>query len=181
MIQPSPMFALGRPKFADPVIERIQHAKGDLAAWQALLATGPAAQTLSLVGGSFAVAIPRADGSLLLAVDRFAIETLCYRLVDGQLHCNARADTLADAGAEIDPQAIFDYLYFHAIPSPRTIYKGVFRLPPGHCVSLKGGRAEVLPYWTPRFDPAPAPSFAALRDQFMGLARQAVQRQLDGS
>ena len=28
----------------------------------------------------------------------------------------------------IDPQAIFDYLYFHSIPSPRTIYRNVFRM-----------------------------------------------------
>ena len=181
MIQTVPMFALGRPEFDDPVIRRIQLVQGDLAAWQTLLAAGPPAAALSQVGGSFALAIARADGSLLLAVDRFAIETLCYCVQDGNLRCAARADALAAAGAEIDPQAIFDYLYFHAIPSPRTIYKGVLRLPPGQYMVLVGGRPEVLSYWTPHFEPALAPSFPALRDQFMGLARQAVKRQLDGS
>jgi hypothetical protein len=34
------------------------------------------------------------------------------------------ADELAEARPGIDPQAIFDYLYFHCIPSPRTIFAG---------------------------------------------------------
>ena len=176
-----PMLLLGRPEFEDSAIAQIQRTQGDLAAWHALLATGPAAQALCRVGGSFALALTLADGRQVLAVDRFAIQTLCYCVVDGQLRCAERADALADVGSEIDPQAIFDYLYFHAIPSPRTIFKGVLRLPAGHLATVAGGEVTVLPYWTPRFEPEASPSFPALRDQFMGLARQAVKRELDGS
>ena len=84
-------------------------------------------------------------GRTFLAVDRFAIRTLCYRVIDGQLHFAARADELADAASEIDPQAIFDYLYFHVIPSPRTIFKGVYRLPPGHCALFENGSSPSPP------------------------------------
>ena len=117
----------------------------------------------------------------MLAVDRFAIQTLCYRVVDGQLRFAERADTLADARTPIDPQAIFDYLYFHAIPSPRTIYRGVMRLPPGHVATFAAGRLTVAPYWTPCFEPIRSPSFNSLRDQFLADALQAVKQQLDGT
>ena len=89
-----------------------------------------------------------------LTVDRFGIHSLCYRVDNGQLRFAPRADELADANTEIDPQAIFDYLYFHAIPSPRTIYKGIFRLPPGHQAVMENGKLTVSPYWQPRFDEA---------------------------
>ena len=87
-----------------------------------------------------------------LSVDRFAIHSLCYRVVDGQLRFAARADDLADASTQIDPQAIFDYLYFHVIPSPRTIYKDIYRLPPGHSAAMENGQVKVTANWVPKFD-----------------------------
>ena len=92
----------------------------------------------------------------------------------------ARADELADSTSEIDPQAIFDYLYFHVIPSPRTIFKGIFRLPPGHCAVFENGSLSVSPYWVPEFSELEKPSFVDLRTEFRQLLRNAVARQLDG-
>ncbi|HSV50987.1 MAG TPA: asparagine synthase C-terminal domain-containing protein, partial [Burkholderiaceae bacterium] len=100
---------------------------------------------------------------------------------DGQLHFAARADELVPANAEIDPQAIFDYLYFHAIPSPRTIFKGVYRLPAGHYALFENGQLTVKPYWTPVFSEPRGASFDALRDEFRQLLHEAVATQLDGS
>ena len=181
MTDNSPGFARGNPAFDDASIRQRHHVDGAAAAWQALLAQGPAAQALSRVSGDFAFAQTLADGRTVLAVDRFAIQTLCYRVVDGKLRFAERADTLADAHTPIDPQAIFDYLYFHTIPSPRTIFKGVMRLPPGHLAAFDGCRLTVEPYWTPRFEPIRSPTFGSLRDQFLADALQAVKDQLDGS
>jgi asparagine synthase (glutamine-hydrolysing) len=81
---------------------------------------------------------------------------------------------LADASTEIDPQAIFDYLYFHVIPSPRTIYKGIYRLPPAHYALFENGQLTVAPYWVPSFEEQRKPSFAALKDEFRQLLRDSV-------
>jgi asparagine synthase (glutamine-hydrolysing) len=116
-----------------------------------------------------------------LSVDHFAIHSVCYRVEDGQLRYAARADELADAGTQIDPQAIFDYLYFHAIPSPRTIYKGIYRLPPGHTAVLQNGQVKVTQTWVPQFDEVRDPSFDALMGEFRQLLQDAVAAQLDGS
>jgi asparagine synthase (glutamine-hydrolysing) len=82
------------------------------------------AAALAEVDGDFAAGLADPVGRALLAVDRFAIRTLCWRVVDGQLHFAERADDLAarEPRADIDPQAVFDYLYFHVIPSPHTIF-----------------------------------------------------------
>ncbi len=121
------------------------------------------------------------DGSQVAAIDRFAVKTLCWRLDDGRLRVAERACDLADDTTPIDPQAIFDYLYFHVIPSPRTIYRGIQRLPPGHVLVVQHGKAVVRAYWTAHFEPQDGPSFESRRDEFRALLTQAVRRSLDGS
>ncbi|MFO1331768.1 MAG: asparagine synthase-related protein, partial [Rubrivivax sp.] len=183
-----PALTSGSPRFAGARLAGIAAAQGDLAAWRAALAEaapGPegAAAVAGAVGGDFAVGLIDAAGRGFLAVDRFAIRTLCWRVIDGRLHFAERADDLAalPPRAEIDPQAVFDYLYFHVIPSPRTIFQGVHRLPPAHCAWFEGGRVTVAPYWVPRFTEPASADFPALAGQFRGLIRDAVAAQLDGS
>lgn len=130
--------------------------------------------------GDFAVGLRNPDGSAFIAVDRFASHPLCYRVKDGQLHFASRADALADRQPEIDPQAIFDYLYFHMIPGPRTIYKDVFRLAPGHCGTFVNGTLTIAPYWRPIFAEARNPSFDELKTEFKDLLAVAVGAQIHG-
>ena len=171
---------LGSPQFSDPRLARLAQAKGALVAWrEAVTNQGP--QAASGVSGDFAVGLCGPGVRSFAAVDRFSIQTLCYRVVNGQLRTAARADLLADADTAIDPQAIFDYLYFHVIPSPRTIYKGIYRLPPGHYVLFENGQLTVAPYWVPAFEEQRGSSFNALKDEFRQLLRSAVATQLDGT
>jgi asparagine synthase (glutamine-hydrolysing) len=46
---------------------------------------------------------------------------------------------LAGASREPDPTALSDYLTYLYIPFPRTIFSGVYKVPPGHCVLWRGG------------------------------------------
>ena len=179
-------FAVGRPRFGDSQLARVAAEQGDLAAWKAAVAKAghqSKAQVAAGVDGEFAVGLTDEQGRSFLAVDRFAIRTLCWRVIDGRLHFAERADELAALSprAEIDPQAIFDYLYFHVIPSPRTIFQGVHRLPPGHCAWFEGGRLTVEPYWVPRFEEPARADFGALAGEFRQLVQDAVAAQLDGS
>jgi asparagine synthase (glutamine-hydrolysing) len=175
-----PSLTFGSPRFSDTRLAALSKTNGPLEAWRVAVAKDPATAAAG-VTGDFAVGLQEPGGRVFLAVDRFAIQTMCYRIKDGQLHFANRADDLADAETPVDPQAIFDYLYFHAIPSPRTIFKGIFRLPPGHYVLFENGQLTVAPYWTPTFEEPPKPSFMALKDEFRLLLREAVTTQLDGS
>ena len=172
--------ALGNPCFLDAKVAAIAKATGPLAAWRALVVQDVSTAAMR-VTDDFSVALGLADGSTYLAVDRFAIHSLCYRVQDGQLRFATRADALADASTPIDPQAIFDYLYFHVIPSPRTVYKGIFRLPPGHYAYFKNETLTVEPYWRPAFSEAKDASFDALKSEFRLLLLSSVSRQLESN
>jgi asparagine synthase (glutamine-hydrolysing) len=173
---------LGRCDFDDTRWAENARAHSPAAVWHEALASDLAtAQSIaSAASGEFAVGLRDARGRVFLAVDRFAAQTLCYTLRDGKLLFAPRADELAD-DADLDHQALFDYLYFHAIPSPRTVWRGVHRLPAGHCAWFEDGRLTVTPYWTPRFTEPTAPSFDALAEAFRAHLKSAVARQLDGS
>lgn len=169
---------LGKPRFNDTLLMQTAASNGLETAWrQAIQRFG--AKAAENVSGDFAVAFRQSDGNVFLAIDRFAICSLCYRQVGDQLLFAERADELADANSEVDPQAIFDYLYFHVIPSPRTIFKGVYRVPPGHYVLFENNRLTVAPYWTPTFEEVLHQPFDKLRDEFRALLQQAAARQLD--
>jgi asparagine synthase (glutamine-hydrolysing) len=177
------MLLSGQVAFDEPELREWAATHGPAAAWQLAMSGGQAkARAAAASGrGDFAVGLVDAEGRGFLAVDRFAARTLCYAVIDGKLSFAERADTLVAAGAELEPQALFDYLYFHAIPSPRTVFRGVQRLPPGHCAWFEAGRLTVTPYWTPRFEEPTSASFDELREAFRSTLRVAVARQLDGS
>jgi asparagine synthase (glutamine-hydrolysing) len=168
----------GNPRFSGPDTAGLKAKGGNEAAWRGIL-QGDLERALQTVAGDFAVGLRQPDGRTILAVDRFAVRSLCYREVDGQLRFAAQADALADTEAEIDPQAIFDYLYFHVIPSPRTIYKGIYRLPAGHYAVFDRGRLTVAPYWVPEFTESHVASFDELKTEFRDILQAAVGRELD--
>ncbi|MBL8362822.1 MAG: asparagine synthase [Rubrivivax sp.] len=175
MLQPEQL-AIGSPEFpgqAAPPAEPV-------GAWLAALGTDPLA-ALARIGGDFAVALPLGGDRWLLAVDRFAVRTLCWRVDGGVLRWSTRADALATPAGDIDPQALYDYLHFHNIPAPRTVWAGVQRLPAGHALLWERGQARVLPYWTPTFESDRPGRFEEHRAQFMALVEDAVRRQLDGT
>ena len=174
--------AVGAPVFRDAAIEQCARDNGVLAGWQAAFSQGAAAAAAK-VDGEFAVALREPSGRTFLAVDRFAIRSLCYRIVGDELRFALRADALVSASesAPLDPQAIFDYIYFHVIPSPRTIFKDVFRLPPGHYALFENGKLTVAPYWVPTFDDNAPFRPDAEKETFKRLLREAVASQLDGS
>lgn len=137
------------------------------------------AAAMRLRRGSFAVHAGLVDGRELLAVDRFAQSSLCWSSSNGRLRWGRNATDLADTTTELDLQAIFDYVYYHVIPSPRTIFRGIQRLPAGHMLVGGAGAVSVSAYWSPRFaPPSGRPDFNKLKEQFLGLLEQAVARQL---
>lgn len=167
----------GNHRFTDPELARIAADRGDESAWRAGFERH-GRDVVTKVDGDFAIFVEDARGRRFAAVDRFAIHPLCYRLNGDRLVVGERADTVAGSAADLDPQAIFDYLFFHVIPAPRTIFEGVSRLPAGHCALEENGKLTITRWWNPVFvEDAPA-RFDELRAEFNRLLRECVQRQL---
>jgi asparagine synthase (glutamine-hydrolysing) len=179
LASPGAIFAIGSPRFLERDLAELAARHGPGAAWIAAFERHDSAAPMH-VHGDFAVAVRDDRERIFLAVDRFSIRTLCYRLADDAIVAHPRADVVAGEDAEWDPQAIFNYLYFHAIPAPRTIFKGVHRLPAGHCARLEQGRLSVSRWWNPGFVEDRSVPFDALRDEFRALLRNSVRRQVKG-
>lgn len=166
-------------RFASQELQRLAQDGNDLAAWE-LAFRRNGVDAPRFVQGDFAVALFEPDGRVFLAVDRFAVRHLCYRLKDGQLHVAERADDLAGPDAELDPQALYDYLYFHMIPAPRTVFKDIFRLPAGHYALFEKGTLTVEPWWKPQFTEDRRAPVGELKAEFRQILLDAVRDRLDG-
>ena len=89
---------------------------------------------------------------------------------------DARAVLLvAEADPEVDPDAVAGHLFQRYTISPRTLFRGVERLEPGHLLVYDGVQARRRPYWTLDVDgEAETLAPADLRD----LLREAVRARL---
>ena len=106
---------------------------------------------------AFAVVDERA-GRLVLARDRAGIKPLVYAW-DGRrlLFASEIKAILEDPGVarDLDLEALGQYLTFHYVPAPRTIFRAIRKLPPASTLilSLKGGEPVVSRYWSLKFAP----------------------------
>lgn len=121
-----------------------------LAAW---IAWG--VECLDRLTGMFAFAIyderNAEDPILLLARDRLGIKPLYWRPSDGGVLFASEIKVLLASGLvprRGDRQAVWDYLSLGSVPGPRTIIEQVFSLPPGHTLTLEGGKLEIARYWS---------------------------------
>jgi asparagine synthase (glutamine-hydrolysing) len=134
---------------------------------------------LATLSGSFAlVIIDGLSGETVLAIDRMGTRPLAYSVAGDRLVFASVLDSInAFPGLEpdIDHQAIYDYVHFHMVPTPRTIYVGRQRVLPGTFVRWRNSRAEVEPYWEMRFVENKKCPFPELKAQFLSIVRESVR------
>ena len=104
--------------------------------------------------GMFAFALlDRKAKTLFLARDRIGIKPLYYTVLPDQqlLFASELKALLAHPGVsrKLNPQAIEDYFAFGYVPDPKTIYQGVFKLPPGHVLICRrpADKPGITRYW----------------------------------
>jgi asparagine synthase (glutamine-hydrolysing) len=102
------------------------------------------------LAGMFAIALWDARRRrLVLARDRLGIKPLYYYDGPERIVFGSEVKALLTAGIdrEIDLQALHDYLSFNYVPGPRSIFRHVRKLPPGHLLVCEGGRTMLRRYW----------------------------------
>ena len=171
----------GAPRFVAAADQAVMQRDGAASAFfQAWRQHGD--QVFGRLRGDFAVVVVDAERrQVLLAVDRFSVQTLCHGQLGPVLHFSDRADRVAAAvDRSIDPQAIFDYLFFHMIPAPRTIFRAVQRLPMGCGLVLGSGAARPFHHASLAFVENQRPEFKTEQARFMAILRGSVARELEG-
>ena len=105
--------------------------------------------------GMFAFAIwDELHRQLLLARDRLGIKPLFYaQLPDGLVFASEIKALFAHPSlrVQMDPAVVDEYLALGYVASPRTIFKGVHALPPGHWLRWRAAAPETRRYWAPDF------------------------------
>jgi asparagine synthase (glutamine-hydrolysing) len=137
--------------------------------------------------GMFAFAIADRDsGVVTLARDRLGIKPLYLAETHGRLRFASTVRALLDGGGvdtELDRDALHHYMSFHSVvPAPRTIYRGVRKLPPAtvRVIQPDGSHTDTV-YWVPVFERDPDRSGWSVRDwqdALMDALRTAVERRM---
>lgn len=136
-------------------------------------------KALLRLNGPFALAyINKESNEVILAVDRMAVYPMSYTVSNKQLIFGSTANAICkhpQANVSLDPQAIFNYIYFHVIPSPGTIYKEVKRLLPGSYVHFKDGELQSEYYWQPNFTELKPANKSELSEEFNDILRRSTK------
>lgn len=119
---------------------------------------GPAGVTR--LRGMFAFAVWDArQRQMTLTVDRFGKKPLYYALDDRRLVFGSELKVLREVPGlsfDVDPEALDDYLAGGFIHAPRSIFRGVRKVPPGHYLVVDAaGRSTLTNYWKPTLLPEP--------------------------
>jgi len=139
------------------------------------------------LNGMFAFAIcdlRSASPELFLARDHFGIKPFYYSQAGPRFALASEIKALLQVPgieAEIDPAALHQYLTFLWVPEPKTMFRGISKLPAGHYALLRDGQLEVTRYWDLTFPAADARfprSEADLADEVGERFRRSVESQM---
>lgn len=113
-------------------------------------------ECLTRLNGMFAFAIWDArDESLLLARDRLGIKPLYYADTPAGFAFASEIKALLaipEFNRAVDLSALDQFMTFLWTPDPKTVFRGVQKLPPAHGLVYRDRRAEVFEYWDVSFN-----------------------------
>ncbi len=104
---------------------------------------------------------------LVLSRDRLGIKPLYYTVQRGRLIFASEIKAILEApGVErrVDPEALDAFLSLRYVPGPKTMFKDIFKLQPGHTLIAERGRISIRKYWDLEFSEEPRDERQALEE-----------------
>jgi asparagine synthase (glutamine-hydrolysing) len=140
---------------------------------------------LNKLNGFFAFCVyDREEQSFFVARDRYGVKPLQYLFDEDKFLFASEMKSILAYGIdkELDYTSLHTYLQLNYIPAPRTIFKNVNKLMPGHYITVHKRQAEVHPYYTIPDDSAVDQSlvmnYPEAQKKFKDLLEASVQRRL---
>jgi asparagine synthase (glutamine-hydrolysing) len=123
---------------------------------------------------------------VLLARDRMGIKPLHYAVDDRRLVFASELKALLCDPVlrrDLDPVALDEYLALEFVPSPRSIVRGISKLPPAHTLEwwLGSGIHRLHRYWSPTLGEKAAPRRPRLEErceELREVLRESVRKEL---
>jgi asparagine synthase (glutamine-hydrolysing) len=149
-------------------------------AWSAW---GPAC--VERFNGMFAFAIwDRPKHTLFLARDRLGVKPLHYAMTaDDHLVFGSELKALLEhprVPRVVDSAAVEDYFGYGYVPEPRTVFRDVWKLPPGHRMTVRRGDRSLRPeqYWDVGFHRNDAITEESAQAELVDRLREATRLRL---
>jgi len=142
-------------------------------------AYGPAC--LERIRGMFAFAIwDRLEGRLFAARDRIGKKPFYYYFAEDRFAFSSEIKSLLEIGVgrEIDPTALIDYLKYLYVPHPKSIYRPIRKLEPGHYLIYRNGELKITEYWDVDFSRPVQKESTELEEELLHKIEEAVRCRL---
>lgn len=136
----------------------------------------------SRFNGIFAFALWDANRrELLLARDHLGVKPLYYAQLNGRLIFASEIKALLadpECPRAVDLVSLSQLFTLRYVPSPRTMFEGIQKLPPAHFAKVSAGGMQIRRYWTwtPRLQVRP--KLPELVEIYQGLVEDAVRLQM---
>lgn len=115
---------------------------------------------------------------ILLATDRMGREPVYYRMIDENVVAIGDPANLSQCSgsSRIAEQGLYDYLYFHMLPAPGTVFTDVRKLGAAEVLEITPGRHGITRHWMPDFRESSRKPRALLQSELVRHLKQAVER-----
>lgn len=139
------------------------------------------------LNGMFAFAIcdlREGRPEIFLARDHFGVKPLYYVRRGAKLAFASEIKALLqvpEIDAEIDLEALHQYLTFLWVPEPKTMFREIYKLPAGHWAKFRSGEWKIEQYWELKFPRADAQfprTKEDLAEELRERFRRSVERQM---
>jgi asparagine synthase (glutamine-hydrolysing) len=137
---------------------------------------------VSQLRGMFAFALwDDRNRTMILARDRVGKKPLYYYLDQQKLVFGSEIKSILQHPAlklETDDFAVSDYLSLGYIPAPKSIYRTIRKVRPGHYLRVRQGKAEEIQYWDLSFQQGENRPEEEWREMLLDELKTAVQIRL---
>jgi asparagine synthase (glutamine-hydrolysing) len=129
--------------------------------------------------GMFAFAIwDQKKRRLLLARDRLGIKPLYYRHDGTRVIFGSEIKAILQAPnvpREIDPEALQDYLTYLWVPAPKSMFRGIRKLPPGYTAVLDEHGLREREYWDLHYPEPLRDGEEAIKERFLAELEESTR------
>ena len=137
---------------------------------------------LEKLNGMFAFALwNKQQQQLFLARDRIGKKPLYYFQQDGRFAFASEIKsllTLPNIPRDIRPDAVYDFFAYQYIPDPKSIFKHIHKLPPGHHMTVNADGIQIQQYWDVSLNNISTDNESQLTEKLLTLATRCTKRRM---
>jgi asparagine synthase (glutamine-hydrolysing) len=121
------------------------------------------------------------EKTLLLARDHLGVKPLYYTTVNGKLLFASEIKAILqdrECPREVDVEALGHLFTFRYVPSPKTMFKNIMKLPPGHLMTVKDQDVSIRRFWNWVPEIRNGRDVLGLIEEYQTLMEDAIRLQL---